>query len=67
MRLKSLYVGMFAVIAGILALSFVVFHEISARMQKQTIDPTFERADELELESARGVYESRARKHCAII
>jgi signal transduction histidine kinase len=58
-RLKSLYVGMFAVMAGILALSFVVFHEISSRMQKQTIDPTFERADELQLESAREVYESQ--------
>src|SRR6266567_4051590 len=50
---------MFAVIVGILALSFLVFHEISDRMQKETIDPTFERADELELESARGVYESQ--------
>ena len=59
MRLKSLYVGMFAAIVSILALSFLVFHQISDRMQRQTIDPTFERADELELESARGVYESQ--------
>jgi signal transduction histidine kinase len=59
MRLKSLYIGMFAAIVSILALSFLVFHQISDRMQKQTIDPTFERADELELESARGVYESQ--------
>lgn len=58
MRLKSLYVGMFAAIVGILAVSFLVFHQISDRMQKATIDPTFDRADELELESARGVYES---------
>ena len=43
---------------GILALSFLVFHQISDRMQKMTIDPTFERADELQLESARGMYES---------
>ena len=58
MHLKSLYVGMFAAIVSILALSFLVFHQISDRMQRATIDPTFDRADELELESARDVYES---------
>jgi signal transduction histidine kinase len=57
-RLKSLYVGMFAAIVSTLALSFLIFDQIADRMQKETIDPTFERADELELESARGVYES---------
>jgi signal transduction histidine kinase len=57
-RLKSLYVGTLAAMVSILALSFLVFHQISDRMQKITIDPTFERADELQLESARGVYES---------
>jgi signal transduction histidine kinase len=56
-RLKSLYVGTLAAMVGILSLSFLVFHEISDRMQKMTIDPTFESADELELESARGMYE----------
>jgi signal transduction histidine kinase len=56
-RLKSLYVGTLAAMVSILALSFLVFHQISDRMQKMTIDPTFERADELELESARGIYE----------
>jgi signal transduction histidine kinase len=50
---------MFAAIVCILAVSFLVFHQIADRMQKETIDPTFERADELELESARGVYESQ--------
>ena len=59
MRLKSLYLGMFAAIVSILALSFLVFHEISDRMERQTIYPVFDRADELELESARGVYESQ--------
>lgn len=56
--MKSLYVGMFAAIVGILALSYLVFNQISDRVQKQTIEPIFEGADELELESARGVYES---------
>src|SRR5215472_4844574 len=50
---------MFAAIVSILALSFLVFHEISDRMERQTIYPVFDRADELELESARGVYESQ--------
>ena len=58
MRPKSLYVGTLAVMVSILALSFLVFHQISDRMQKIKIDPTFDRADELELESARGVFES---------
>jgi signal transduction histidine kinase len=57
-RLKSLYIGTLAAMVSILSLSFLVFHQISDRMQKMTIDPTFERADELELESARGMYES---------
>jgi signal transduction histidine kinase len=56
-RLKSLYVGTLAAMISILTLSFLVFNQISDRMQKMTIDPTFERADELELESARGIYE----------
>ena len=58
MRLKSLYIGTLSAMVSILALSFLVFHQISDRMQKITIDPTFERADELQLESARGMYES---------
>jgi signal transduction histidine kinase len=57
-RLKSLYIGTLAAMVGILTLSYLVFHQISDRMQKMTIDPTFERADELQLESARGMYES---------
>jgi signal transduction histidine kinase len=56
-RLKSLYIGTLAAMVSILALSFLVFNQISDRMQKMTIDPTFERADELQLESARGMYE----------
>src|SRR5260370_30564521 len=40
---------------GILALSFLVFHEISDRMQKVNIDPVFDRADELQLEAERSV------------
>ncbi|HEY1987744.1 MAG TPA: ATP-binding protein [Terracidiphilus sp.] len=62
MRLKSLYVGTFSAMIGILVLSFLVFHAISDRMQSMTIDPTFDRMDELQLESARGVFENGGKK-----
>lgn len=53
MRLKSLYVGTLAAMVTILALSFLAFHAISNRMQAIAIDPVFDRADELQLESGR--------------
>lgn len=57
MRLKSLFVGTLLAMVGILALSFLVFQAISHRMQTMTIDPTFNRMDELQLQSAREDYE----------
>ena len=36
-----------------LSLSFLAFHLIANHMQSQRIDPTFERFDELQLETAR--------------
>jgi signal transduction histidine kinase len=53
-RLKSLYTGTLVAMVGILALSFVAFQAISLRMQILTIDPIFDRADEVELQAARG-------------
>ncbi len=38
---------------SILALSFLAFHAISNRMQTMAIDPVFDRADELQLETGR--------------
>ncbi len=58
MRLRSLYIGTLAALVSILALSFLVFHAISDRMQRLTIDPVFDRADELQLESERSVLTS---------
>jgi signal transduction histidine kinase len=52
--LKSLYIGVLLAMVITLSLSFLVFHSIADRMQRKTIDPAFERIDELELESARG-------------
>jgi len=52
--MKSLYYGVLLAMVTTLSFSFLVFHQISDRMQKKTIDPAFDRIDELELESARG-------------
>jgi hypothetical protein len=56
--LKSLYYGVLLVMVITLSLSFLVFHEISDRMQKNSIDPAFDRFDEVELESARAALTS---------
>lgn len=53
--MKSLYFGVLLAMAITLSLSFLVFHAISNRLQQKAIDPAFDRIDELELESARGV------------
>ncbi len=52
--MKSLYFGVLLAMVTTLSLSFLLFDEISSRVQKKTIDPAFDRIDELELESARG-------------
>jgi signal transduction histidine kinase len=59
MRLKSLYIATFATMVSILALSFLVFNRISSHVQSLTIDPLFDQFDELQLENARQIYESR--------
>jgi signal transduction histidine kinase len=51
--MKSLYFGVAFAMVATLSLSFLVFHAISNRLQQKTIDPAFDRIDELELESAR--------------
>jgi hypothetical protein len=56
--LKSLNVGVLLAMVITLSLSFLVFRSIADRVQKNSIDPAFERIDELELESARGALAS---------
>lgn len=58
MRLKSLFVGTLIATFFVLCLSFLVFQGISSRMQRLQIDPTFDRFDELQLQTAREAYES---------
>lgn len=47
---------------GILAISFLVFRAISIQVQQQRIDPTFDRMDELQLDSARKAYERHGKE-----
>ena len=56
--MKSLYSGVLLAMVITLSLSFLVFHAIANRVQRKSIDPAFERIDELELESARGALAS---------
>ena len=57
----SLYLAVLLAMISILALSFLAFQMIAAHVQKIEIDPTFEKFDELQLESARRNYEHRGK------
>jgi signal transduction histidine kinase len=50
---RSLYVGVLLAMVSILSLSFLAFHLIANHVQRQRIDPTYDKFDELQLESAR--------------
>lgn len=59
---KSLYYGVVLAMAATLSISFLVFHAISDRMQKKSIDPAFDRIDEFEIMSARAALDSGGSK-----
>ena len=59
-KLSLLYGVLLALVATML-LSFAVFDAIADRLERKTIDPAFDRMDELELESARGALTSGGR------
>lgn len=63
--LKSLVVATLVSMVMIVALSFLVFQVIADRMQRIRIDPTFDRMDEVQLESARSAYEHRGKQGLA--
>ena len=54
---KSLYVAVLVAMVTALSLSFLAFQMIAAHVQKIEIEPTFNKFDELQLESARTQYE----------
>ena len=62
LRLKSLVVATLVSMVVILALSFLAFQAISDRVTRMRIDPTFDRMDEVQLESARSAYEHRGKE-----
>jgi signal transduction histidine kinase len=61
-RLKSLVVATLVSMIAILALSFLAFQAISERVTRIRINPTFDRMDEVQLESARSAYEHRGKQ-----
>ena len=61
MRLKSLFVTTLLSMLLILGVSFLVFQAIGNRVQRITIEPTFNRFDQLQLEDAREAYELHGR------
>jgi signal transduction histidine kinase len=55
---KSLYFGVFLAMVGTLSLSFLVFRQISVRLERKHFDPVYDRLDELQLETARRTWNS---------
>ena len=45
--MKTLYSGVLLAMVITLSLSFLLFHAIANRVQRKSIDPAFERIDEL--------------------
>src|SRR5271154_753765 len=50
--LRSLYFGVFLAMAATLSLSFLVFRQISVRVERRHFDPVYDRLDELQLDTA---------------
>lgn len=65
MRLKSLFTTTLLSLLAILALSFLVFQAIAARIQRLTIEPTFDHMDMFQVEGASAAYEAGGRKALA--
>jgi signal transduction histidine kinase len=55
---QSLYVWVLLAMISILSLSFLAFQLIADHVQKERIDPTFDKFDEMQLESARDELQS---------
>jgi signal transduction histidine kinase len=64
-RIKSLIVATLLSMLFISGVSFLVFQAIGNRMQRIMIDPTFNRFDQLQLDSAREEYEQHGKQALA--
>jgi signal transduction histidine kinase len=59
---RSLYFAVFLAMVGTLSLSFLVFRQISVRLQRKHFDPVYDRLDELQLETASRILNSDGQK-----
>jgi signal transduction histidine kinase len=62
---RSLYFAVFLAMVGTLSLSFVVFRQISVRLQRKHFDPVYDRLDELQLQTASRILNSDGQKALA--
>jgi len=60
--MKSLYYGVLLAMVSTLSISFIAFRAISNRMESKAIAPTFDRFNELQLESARAALNGGGQK-----
>jgi signal transduction histidine kinase len=56
--IRSLYFAVFLAMVTTLSLSFLVFREISVRVERKHFDPVYDRLDELQLETASRIFNS---------
>ena len=62
---RSLYFAVFLAMVGTLSLSFLVFRQISIRLERKHFDPVYDRLDELQLETASRILNSEGQKALA--
>ncbi len=62
---RSLYFAVFLAMVGTLSLSFLVFQQISVRLQRKHFDPVYDRLDELQLETASRILNNDGQKALA--
>ncbi len=63
--MRSLYFAVFLAMVGTLSFSFLVFRQISVRLERQHFNPVYDRLDQLQLETARRILNSEGTKGLA--
>jgi hypothetical protein len=62
---RSLYFAVFLAMVGTLSLSFLIFRQISVRLERKHFNPVYDRLDELQLESTSRILNSDGKKALA--
>ena len=65
LHIRSLYVAVFLVMVTTLSLSFLVFRDISGRLERKHFDPVYDRLDELQLENSSRIFRTDGQKALA--